>query len=536
MWLELAVAACDECTPRSTPDAVSPRRAPTRICLLLAAPCREYRRLNKDEAGDGSGRARAGTAGFGPAGGACHNGDPAQRRQQPAAWPRDIRASVIMLSGWAERVVGMTSWNSPVRTRARPWTICEFHRPWPTRRPGPGASHAAAAQAVRNEQLRRALARAERNRRRQHHRAPITEEIARGAASLDRADSRRERYGKGTGGPLHPRIEPPQRGPVRDRQLCCLQDSLLESELFGHEAGAFTGADRRYIGQIERAHRGTIFLDEVGEMSPPCQAKLLRVLEGHPFQRLGGQDAIHAEVRVISATHRDLPSLISQKRFREDLYYRLRVIDISLPPLRERGEDVIALAAEFLESFRSQMGRGPGRLSAEAVVALLDHAWPGNVRELKNAVERAVVLGQGEEVQVADLGLLPTVSHQPPAPRLMSLKEAEKRHILWVLDKCGGNKTQACRILGIGRGTLFKKLGEHPGSRSLTRRSRNQSSRPSPCANRPHDRTISPHRSHFNLTAHDAKLATSDPFVNRARGDFHLGRRQRGHRSGRGAA
>lgn len=247
-------------------------------------------------------------------------------------------------------------------------------------------------------------------------------------------------------------------GPYVTVNCAAFSESLLESELFGHEVGAFTGADRRHVGQFERAHRGALFLDEVGEMSPACQAKLLRVLEGHPFQRLGGQEAIHVDVRVISATHRNLQDLIAEKRFREDLYYRLRVIDIHVPPLRERGDDVMELAVQFLESFRQQTGRGPRRFSAEAAAAMRAYHWPGNVRELRNAVERAVVLGQGDEVLATDLGLPTTVADGATPTPLISLRDAERQHILRVLEKCGGNKTQACRVLGIGRATLYSKL------------------------------------------------------------------------------
>jgi len=248
-------------------------------------------------------------------------------------------------------------------------------------------------------------------------------------------------------------------GPYVTVNCASFSESLLESELFGHEAGAFTGADRRYIGKFERAHRGTLFLDEVGEMSLACQAKLLRVLEGHPFQRLGGDEEINVDVRMIAATHRDLPEMIEQRRFREDLYYRLRVIDINMPPLRDRDEDVIELAAMFVESFRSQMGRGPLRLSNAAMAAIRTYRWPGNVRELKNAVERAVVLGQGEEMEVDDLGLPSVAASNATAPEMMTLKEAEERHIKYVLERCGGNKSQACKVLGIGRATLYSKLG-----------------------------------------------------------------------------
>lgn len=249
-------------------------------------------------------------------------------------------------------------------------------------------------------------------------------------------------------------------GPYVTVNCAAFSESLLESELFGHEVGAFTGADRRYVGQFERSHRGTIFLDEVGEMSLACQAKLLRVLEGHPFQRLGGDEEIRVDVRLIAATHRNLPEMIEEKKFREDLYYRLRVIDIEMPLLHDRGDDVIELASIFVDMFSGQMGRGPLRLSDEAMNVLRSYHWPGNVRELKNAVERAVVLGQGEEVQSADFGLPIATQTRPTHGEMITLKEAELRHIQYVLERCNGNKTQACRILGIGRATLYSKLEE----------------------------------------------------------------------------
>jgi Nif-specific regulatory protein len=250
-------------------------------------------------------------------------------------------------------------------------------------------------------------------------------------------------------------------GPYVPVNCAAFSESLLESELFGHEVGAFTGADRRRIGQFERAHRGTIFLDEIGEMSPSCQAKVLRVLEGHPFQRLGGQESIRVDVRVIAATHRNLIELVGQGRFREDLYYRLRVIDLPIPPLRERGEDAIELAASFLDDFRQQVGHGPRRLSSESLAAIRQHPWPGNIRELKNAVERAVVLGHAEEISPQDMGLATVGQGSVPSAEMISLREAERRHIEYVLGRVGGNKAEACRVLGIGRGTLYKKLGEY---------------------------------------------------------------------------
>ena len=255
-------------------------------------------------------------------------------------------------------------------------------------------------------------------------------------------------------------LSPRQSGPYIPVNCAAFSESLLESELFGHEKGAFTGADGRRIGQFERANQGTLFLDEVGELSPGCQARLLRVLERHPFERLGGTVPIHVDVRVLAATHADLPASIGKGRFREDLYFRLRVIELIMPALRERGEDVLLLADHFLEHYRRQIGRSELRLSEDTRELLIRHDWPGNVRELKNAIERAVVLSRSEELEPRDLGIdLPRTS-APAEGRLMTLAEAELRHIVAVLDHLGGNKTQACRVLGIGRGTLYKKLEE----------------------------------------------------------------------------
>ncbi|MFV2066829.1 MAG: sigma 54-interacting transcriptional regulator [Pirellulales bacterium] len=254
------------------------------------------------------------------------------------------------------------------------------------------------------------------------------------------------------------RMSARSNGPFVAVNCAAFSESLLESELFGHEAGAFTGADRRRLGQFERAHLGTIFLDEVGEMSAACQAKLLRLLEGHPFERLGGDDAIEVDVRIVAATHRDLRKMADDGKFREDLYYRLRVIELIVPPLRERGDDILELAVAFLERLQRKIGRGPTRLSRQAAQLIVDYAWPGNVRELKNAIERAVVLGHGPEVMPEDLALAGTTTSAAGPMPLVSLDEVQRRHIRQVLDAVDGNKTKACKILGIGRGTLYKKL------------------------------------------------------------------------------
>jgi Nif-specific regulatory protein len=253
---------------------------------------------------------------------------------------------------------------------------------------------------------------------------------------------------------------PRQAGPYIAVNCAAFSESLLESELFGHEKGAFTGADHRRIGQFERANQGTLFLDEVGELSAGCQARLLRVLERHPFERVGGTTPIQVNVRVVAATHADLPGLIRQSAFREDLYFRLRVIELSVPALRERGDDIWLLANHYLEHYRKKIGRSELRLGEAAWELLTRHDWPGNVRELKNAIERAVVLSRSDEVQARDLGIDIVRTDAPAEGRLMTLAEAQLRHIIAVLDQLDGNKTQACRVLGIGRGTLYKKLEE----------------------------------------------------------------------------
>jgi Nif-specific regulatory protein len=254
-------------------------------------------------------------------------------------------------------------------------------------------------------------------------------------------------------------------GPYVTVNCAAYSDALLESELFGHEKGAFTGAEKQHLGQFERAHRGTIFLDEVGEMSLNCQSKLLRIIEGHAFERVGGTNTIQVEVRVLAATHRHLPNRVTEGEFREDLLFRLCVIDLRVPPLRDRDDDVMLLAKHFLDRYRSDAGRGASRFSSAARQALLAHTWPGNVRELKNAIERAAVLGSSNEIEPHELGLISEEESAAQQRRSSdtefvgeTLADAELRHIIDVLIKVGGNKSKACKILGIGRGTLYKKI------------------------------------------------------------------------------
>ena len=255
-------------------------------------------------------------------------------------------------------------------------------------------------------------------------------------------------------------------GPLVTVNCAAFTDSLLESELFGHEKGAFTGADKRRAGKFEAAQGGTIFLDEVGELSMGCQAKLLRLMEGKPFQRVGGNESIEVDVRVVAATHRNLGKMVQAGTFRQDLWFRLRVVELTVPPLRERGDDVLDLAEHFLLEFREKRGGEELRLSPEAIEAIQSHSWPGNVRELRNALERAVVLACEEEIQPAELGIAPHSQFPSSSAELVSLKELEHIHLLKVLDVTGGNKTKACEILGITRAALYNKLSRMEAERT----------------------------------------------------------------------
>ncbi|MFA5316580.1 MAG: sigma-54 dependent transcriptional regulator [Dehalococcoidales bacterium] len=235
-----------------------------------------------------------------------------------------------------------------------------------------------------------------------------------------------------------------------------LTESLLESELFGHEKGAFTGAHVQRKGKIEFANRGTLFLDEIGEMSANVQVHLLRVLEEKEFTRVGSNEFIRVDVRVVSATNRDLKEAIASGHFREDLYYRLNVVAIDLPPLRERKEDIPLLSEHFLKKFAAENQKKISGFYPEVTDFLLKYQWPGNVRELENTIERAVILAQGSEIKLADLlqkdsPLVSSVSSG------RSLEEVDKNHIMSVLNETGGNYTRAAKILGISRATLYNK-------------------------------------------------------------------------------
>jgi DNA-binding NtrC family response regulator len=251
-------------------------------------------------------------------------------------------------------------------------------------------------------------------------------------------------------------------GPFVAVSCAALTESLLESELFGYEKGAFTGAATQRRGKFELAQRGTLFLDEIGDVSPKLQMDLLRVLEDRRFYRVGGTQPLHADVRFIAATNRDLRKAVQQGQFRDDLYYRLNVIAITLPPLRERREDIPLLAEHFIERLRAETGRKVLGLSREALEVLQAHDWPGNVRELRNALERAVVVAPGNVIEARDLGLQPAVALAPGGVALRSsLEDVESAHIAAVLADTGFNISQAARVLGIDRVTLYNKIRKY---------------------------------------------------------------------------
>jgi Nif-specific regulatory protein len=262
---------------------------------------------------------------------------------------------------------------------------------------------------------------------------------------------------------------PRKKGPFICLNAAALSETLLESELFGHEKGAFTGATDRKIGKFEQAHKGTLMLDEIGEMSSSIQAKFLRVLEGHPFERVGGAEQIKVDVRVIAATNRDLEKDVAEGKFRRDLYFRLHVLEIVVPGLRKRPEDIPELAAYFLRRFNEDTGRKLKGYTPRAMEEMLRYRWPGNVREMKNVIERAVVLARGDYVDHDDLVLsrLNTAGDTEFGVELneaksdyqpASLADIERAHILRTLAATTWNKSKSASILGIERSTLDRKI------------------------------------------------------------------------------
>jgi two-component system response regulator AtoC len=241
---------------------------------------------------------------------------------------------------------------------------------------------------------------------------------------------------------------------------------LIESELFGHERGAFTGAIERRIGRFEQAAGGTLFLDEIGEIDSNVQVKLLRALDPGVFERVGGTQSIHADVRLVAATNRDLAALVREGKFREDLYYRLNVVQIRIPPLRERKEDIPLLANSFLKEISERDGKAFRPLAPEAMDALLRYDWPGNVRELKGAIDSGVTLATGNQINVRDLPMTVrggsglSLAHESGDQDLVNIHDNEIRLIMRALDETGGNRTEAAKKLGISRRTLHRRLKE----------------------------------------------------------------------------
>jgi transcriptional regulator with GAF, ATPase, and Fis domain len=257
-------------------------------------------------------------------------------------------------------------------------------------------------------------------------------------------------------------------GPFVAVNCAALPETLVETELFGHERGAFTGADRLRRGRFELAAGGTLFLDEIGDLPLAMQAKLLRVLQERQYERVGGTTTFQADVRLVAATNRDLDAAVAEGRFRDDLYYRLAVFPIRLPPLRERGQDVLLLAEHFVRTLSARMGRPERGLSGEARDLLLAHSWPGNIRELQNAIERALILAQGHLISAEQLGIVArplrdataAVAAPPPEdPTAMStLAEQQHRLIVETLRRANGNKSRAAAALGLSRTQLLRRI------------------------------------------------------------------------------
>jgi DNA-binding NtrC family response regulator len=257
---------------------------------------------------------------------------------------------------------------------------------------------------------------------------------------------------------------PREEKPYIKVHCAALPESLLESELFGHEKGAFTGAIARKRGRFELAHLGSLFLDEVGEIPPQIQVKLLRVIQEREFERVGGEQPLKVDVRIISATNKNLKEEVERGNFREDLYYRLDVVSIHVPPLRERRDDIPLMVHKFMEEFSKENSKEIEGITNGSLQALVSYKWPGNVRELRNVIESIVVLTKGNIITEQDLPqyiLSKDEQSHLKIPAGVSLAEAEKRTILFTLQNTGGNKTRASEILKIGRKTLHRKLGEY---------------------------------------------------------------------------
>jgi DNA-binding NtrC family response regulator len=255
---------------------------------------------------------------------------------------------------------------------------------------------------------------------------------------------------------------PRATGPFLAVNCTSLPETLLESELFGHERGAFTGASSRHLGRFELADHGTIFLDEIGDITLPIQAKLLRVLETRTFQRLGGEKDIKVDIRVLTATNRNLEAKVKDGSFREDLFYRLNVIPVTIPPLRERVDDILPLIEFFIEKYNHKNNKAVRGITPQAKDLLLRHSWPGNVRELENLIERAIVLSSGDVIDVADID--PFIQDRDGESANfgnLTLDELEKRAIIEALKRTGGSLIEASELLGIHRNTLRMKIQKY---------------------------------------------------------------------------
>ncbi|HEX8138598.1 MAG TPA: sigma-54 dependent transcriptional regulator [Pyrinomonadaceae bacterium] len=261
---------------------------------------------------------------------------------------------------------------------------------------------------------------------------------------------------------IHERSKRSRAGLVKI-DCAALPAELLEAELFGYERGAFTGAVEARPGRLEAAHRGTLVLDEIAHLSTDAQAKLLRVIERREFERLGGRRTIKVDARLLALTNVDLQTAVKRRSFREDLFYRLNVVHVHVPPLRERREDIGELARQLLRLFAAKHGRAVNEISGEARSLLQEYEFPGNVRELANVLERAVIVANGERVEAADLPepLRASVTRQRSGGRQATLAELEAEYIKETLKACRGNKSEAARLLGISRKNLYEKLARY---------------------------------------------------------------------------
>ena len=263
-------------------------------------------------------------------------------------------------------------------------------------------------------------------------------------------------------------LSPRARAPLVTVHCAALSPTLLESELFGHEKGSFTGAHERRIGRFEQAQGGTLFLDEIGEIDAAIQVKLLRFLGERTFERVGSNKTLSADVRLVTATNKNLAERVQAGAFREDLFFRLRVVEIQLPPLRERRVDIPLLAQNFLREFAAENGKPIQDFTAESMEALMNYRWPGNVRELRTSIEHAVVLCRGQRITLRDLPATVRENGTPagaapasPAQGDLTVKGAEKQSIIRALKECDGNRTVAAKKLGVSRRTLHRKLHEY---------------------------------------------------------------------------